>query len=460
MKTTERLLPIACSLLLLMCAACEKELMTENDVTKTEEPTDLTWLEDSGRLTIVTRSTSTETVSYPVTVYIMDSEGTCLRRETIATAGDELSVRLYAGNYQVYAIGGASAEGYSLPAADDATADSEITLKDGAAHADLMTAGSSIKIGRSEENRLTLSFVRKVMMLKSVEVSDIPDDATAVSLSLSPLNKAITLGGNYVSGAQTSTIALEKQSDGTTWKNASTQYLLPSEGASSITVSMTRADNTISYTYSTTQQLQANSELNISGRYTGDAGEFVLSGVFYGPTWAAPTNISFTFSEDGAQGEVSGGGNSTSGEGGSDEAAPALDSWYQNCFVFMSADDDSGEYTVVTLLHRSEVDINTADKSQSDLISEINAALPDFDINGITGWRLPTEDEAKAVRAARVNTNVAKQGGQAMNGDERYFYNKGNDEVGAFWGRGDLAPALTGTMHLRPVTTLRFKKQQ
>ena len=457
MKTLKTLFPIL-SAAMLVLTACEKELIDESADSEAALSQDSTLVEDASQLTIVTRSTSSEPISYPVVVYVMNSDGDCLHQQTLASATDELSLRLFAGTYQVYAVGGADASVYSLPTADAATADTEIALLEGAAHTDLMQASSTVTIGRNENNHLTLSFARKVMKVSSVQITDMPDDATSVAISLAPLYKGLSLDGSYVAGALSATIDLVKQSDGTSWANASPLFILPSEGVATITVRMTRAGRTTKYIYTTTQQLQANSELNISGRYTGDAGEFSLSGVFSGPTWGDPTNIDFTFDENGAQGTVSGG--STSGEGtANSDAAPAVKSWYKNCYVFMSADE--GDETVVTLLHRSEVDIAVEEtKSNADYLAEINAALPDFAVNGITDWRLPTEDEAKQIHAAVVNkSGVVSQGGKLMTADERYFYDKGNNEVGAFLGKGDISSAFaTKVMHLRPVTTLRFSK--
>ena len=458
MKTVvfQHSLTALCVLLSLLGASCEKSLMDDDD-DNLESPEPAAAQSEESSLTIATRSGGAGSVSYPVTVYIMDSEGTCLRCETLASAADELSVRLASATYQVYAVGGATDAAYSLPTADEATADGEIALKEGMTHADLMTSKSTVRVGRSENNSLLLSFVRKVLKVASIEIADIPEGATAVAVSLAPLYNNVQLNGNYTAGSGdlSSTIALARQADGTTWKNTSTLNLLPSVGAVTITVKMTFGGVTTNYIYSTTQTLEANSELNISGRYTGDVGEFTLSGVFSGPAWGEPTNISFTFSENGAQGESGSGGGSSGSS--TDDAAPALKSWYKNCYVFMSEDDDAGEFTTVTLLHRSEVDIDGAGKTADAIEAEIDAALPGFDDVGISGWRLPTEAEAKAIPFGAFNLSVESNAGARMSTSDYYYYKEAG-ELHSFVGSAMPRDCDKG-QHLRPVATLRFKKQ-
>ena len=443
------------AVMMLLFAACEKAIVSE-DTVPDSSPT----LPKDSKLYIQTRSPGVEVVSYPVTVYVIDAEGTCVAKEILATAEEELSIDLPAGTFQVYAIGGATDEVYDLPDVDDAEAEYEISLRDNAVHADLMSARNTVKLGRNETNRLTLSFVRKVMNVKSITISDVPEKVTSVSVSLLPLYKNLLLNGNYASGnnQEEATISLVKQDDGTTWMNAGESYLLPAEDETTVKVSMTLNGKTYTYMYACNQTLVANCDVNIMGTYTGNLGEFTMSGVLYGTTWDDPVNISFKFNEEGAEADNGGGSGNEPAE---DEEAPALKSWYKNCFVFMSSEDD--DYVTVTLLHRNEVDIDVEDKTQADFISEINLALPDFAINGMTAWRLPTQTEAEAIRANTFNLHI-EDGADPMSANDLYFYDKGNNELGTFFGRGDLSSSFITSsvtfVHLRPVTTLKFRKQQ
>jgi len=443
---------ILCLVSLLFFTACEKELMQEESVVSdVDEETDV-----DSKLTILTRAAAGEEISYPVTVFVMDGDGNCIKKETLADADAAFSVKLPAATYQVYGIAGATEEDYTIPSAFDASANYELALKQGTVHGDLMTAQNTVTLGSSESNVLTLGFTRKVLNVKTITINQVPEDVTAVSVTLTPLYKSICLNGNYVAGtgdAQTATVSLTRQEDGTTWKNASECYLLPAVSAATITVKMTLNGIIISSSYSYSQTLQANSDLNITGTYTGNAGEFTMSGVFTGAVWGTPTNINFTFNESGAQdaGSTQGGGGSTTGSGD----APAKYTWYKNCMVISS--EDNGDQIVVTLIHRDEVEISTEGKTAAEVETAINAALPNFTIEGITGWRLPTSAEVGEIPTGVLNSEVEDHGGKAYHPGGYYFYKDG-DELGSFIANNPQFPYSVG-QYLRPVTTLSFPKQ-
>ena len=149
-------------------------------------------------------------VSYPVNIYIFNGSGVCVGVETISSDADELKLSLPEGRYDVYAIAGAEADDYELPTKEDATEDAVIALKDGHAHGDLMTAGNSVSLAYGEENTLTLSLERKVMMLETVTINNVPSNVTAVSVTVAPLYENIMLNGGYSGDNGEYTVSLAK----------------------------------------------------------------------------------------------------------------------------------------------------------------------------------------------------------------------------------------------------------
>ena len=79
------------------------------------------------------------TVAYPIAVYVFAGEE-CRAVQTIGDEGQTLNIPLVEGTYTVCAIGGASSSDYVLPTTDDAAATSDIALREGHSHGDLMTA--------------------------------------------------------------------------------------------------------------------------------------------------------------------------------------------------------------------------------------------------------------------------------------------------------------------------------
>ncbi len=283
-----------------MLAACSEDVLEERVSEKNEAAA-------GSLLQVRTRGTDDATVSYPVQVYVFQGEGSggseaeCLAVQTIGDAGQALNIALTEGTYSVYAVGGASSSDFTLPAKDEATPSTVIALKEGRTLTDLMAASATAMLVDGGSNTVTLGLQRKTMLIQDITISKIPSAATAVSVTIAPLWQSLTIGGTYSTEGQTTTIALTKQEDGRTWKNnAGSVFLLPpSSQPASISVNITVGGATNTYTYSTSDQLEAGYKINISGTYTEAVG-VNLTGTITGATWLGERTISFTFDESGS----------------------------------------------------------------------------------------------------------------------------------------------------------------
>lgn len=421
--------------------------------------------EGNSVLNVVTRSGESDAkVSYPITVYVMNTDGQCVRKLQLLTANDQLSMKLQPLTYNIYAIAGAADGDYSLPGQDDATATSEITLNEDATHGDLMSAKNTVTMSEEESSTLTLSLSRKVMHLESLVINNVPKSVDAVTVTLAPIYDNLLLNGEYSSTTGTQTVALTEQSDGTTWQNDDELFLLPSAGNATITVKFSRGGTVTSYAYSSPLALEANKHIRITGTFTG-TDELTLSGVITGATWNGTTTIEFNFDEEGST--TTGGGTTTDDNSGNQDdngseddvmegTAPAVGSYYQNCSYVLASNED-GDYVTVTLVHKDEASIIGSGKTIAGLEDEIEDALSSFEINGITGWRLPTEAEISTFTRAMFN---GLSGATPM-ANNNYFYLATN---------GIYAALITDTSvglgrpyslgeRLRPVTTLKFHKE-
>ena len=322
-------------------------------------------------------------VSYPVNVYIFDAESKCIELDVIASEDEELSLKLPEGNYDVYAIAGANEEDYDMPTKENATKDAVIALRDGHKHGDLMTAHSSVTLGSEESNTLTLSLERKVMMLETVTMSNIPDDVTGVSLTISPLHESLLLNGNYSSETGSYTVNLTKGSDGSTWKNTESAYLLEAVGMATFKVTLTRADGlNHSYSYSCQDELKANYKINISGTYKED--DIAIKGTITGATWAGTIDVDFTFNNGVIDDNIP-------------DYAPTVGTLYKDCYVLKS--ETSGNKTTVTLVTTSYKDkLAFEEGNQESMKTAVDAGIAELAVDEIEGWRLPTLEELKYVK--------------------------------------------------------------
>lgn len=395
---------LALGLTILCFYACEKAVSLE-DYT------------DSANATLYVRTMAVSTseeedISYPIQVYVFSGQK-CAALQTIADESQTLSIPLVEGNYSVLAIGGASSDTYSLPTQANAAPSMEITLQEGKSHADLMLAKSNVTLVDGGTNTLTLAMERKVMQLQSVVLEGIPSAATAVSVTISPLWEKLN-GTDFAGETGALTVALTKETGSRTWKLANSQYLLPpSDSPTAITVNVVKSGGTSSYTYNTAEQLEEGYKINIEGTYTEAIG-VTLGGTITGSVWKGEKNISFEFNESGSTGVED---ENTGNEGESSEEetpvigdVPAVGSIYQGCYV-LSVSKTDGTAEVLLLSPNPKV-MSYADKIESDAaLAAIDAALPDCAVDGISGWRLMTEEEANIVLQHRTSIpNFDKSG--------------------------------------------------
>lgn len=403
-------------------------------------------------LQVRTRTGDETTVSYPVQVYVFQSDE-CRAVQTIGDAGQALNIALTEGTYSVYAVGGAGSEDYDLPAKGEAATTTALTLKEGKALTDLMAASATATLTDGGTNTVTLGLQRKTMLVEDVTIRQVPSAATAVSVTIAPLWQSLTVGGTYSGTAGSQTISLTKQSDGRTWKagrgasavsndggssegggsagdggddSAGGLYLLPpSSEPASVGVSITLGGATKTYTYSTTDELSAGYRISIDGTYTEAIG-VNLTGTITGATWLGQRTISFTFDESGSAAVNGGGGNDTggnndnTGEGGGtgggndnntggnsndnqdnlDNTIPAVGDTWNGGYVLAVGDAD-GEGNVDVTILSSDERVGWYNENAATMATNIASVLSDVGGGSGIDWHVPSRDEAKLMYAAR-----------------------------------------------------------
>ena len=360
-----------------MLVACEKDVV--------DEATSNVAREANALLQVTTRGTNDATVAYPVQVYVFAGDE-CQAVQTIGDAGQTLEIPLVEGTYAVYAIGGASSSDYNLPTMDDATTTTALTLKEGRTLTDLMTASAVATLVDGGTNTVTLGLQRKTMLIQDIIIKKIPTAATAVSVTIAPLWQSLNVNGTYSIAGQSTTIALTKQSDNRTWTNDAAFVMPPSSQPASVSVNITIGGTTKTYTYSTSDQLEAAYKINIDGTYTEAVG-VNLTGTITGATWLGERTISFNFDENGSSAAENMAG-----------SIPAVGDTYEGCYVL--AVDDADDHADVTLLAPTELsDIYDADAATMQ--ANIDAALATVTTGGYSGWAVPTTAEASLMYDAR-----------------------------------------------------------
>ena len=403
-------------------------------------------------LTVTTRSESgAEEVAYPVAVYLFDANKACIDFRRIESADASVVYDLVEGVYDVYAFGGVAEGKYTLPSVKEATLASVITLQDGQEHGDLMRANSSVTTTKGEANTINLSMNRCVSKIESIVIKQVPDDVTAVSVTLSKTYKSMAFDGT-MKDVNIEVITLEKSgTESGTWELKTPRHVLFDVAASaSVKISMTTNGNAKGYTYQLTDKWKSNYLYHINATYT-EKQNFHVTGTITGATWQGTEDIVFNFDETNTQ------------DGGSgptiNETAPEVGTLYKECYV-LSRTEESNAIKVLLLHPNQYSDVCNGTMSQEEARNSINSKLSEIaSENEITGWHLPNEAEMDVIYSigfAAINLKIPEP--KLLTDD--YFY----DDNGTIRGyllsskvKRDLS-LTTNKAILRPVAVVRFTK--
>lgn len=423
-----------------LLTSCEKEF------------SEVTPVNPESSLTVTTRSESgAEEVAYPVAVYLFDANKACIDFRRIESADASVCYDLVEGVYDVYAFGGVAEGKYTLPSVKEATLESVIALQDGQEHGDLMMANSSVTTTKGEANTINLLMNRCVSKIASIVIKQVPDDVTAVSVTLSKTYKSMAFNGTK-KDVNIEVITLEKSStESGTWELKTPRHVLFDVAASaSVKISMTTNGNAKGYTYQLTDKWKSNYLYHINATYT-EKQNFHVTGTITGATWQGTEDIVFNFDETNTQ------------DGGSgptiNETAPEVGTLYKGCYV-LSRTEESNAIKVLLLHPNQYSDVCNGTMSQEEARNSINSKLSEIaSENEITGWHLPNEAEMDVIYStgfAAINLKIPEP--KLLTDD--YFY----DDNGTIRGyllsskvKRDLS-LTTNKAILRPVAVVRFTK--
>ena len=337
-------------------------------VSCSEQESDLQSVYESSdnQLRIVTHTRGGEEgASSVASIFLFNGSSEYVRTLQTDAAGSytsaSASVKLPQGTYMLCALSPSDLSHFQFPATPSPT--SVISQAEGQAMGDLLMASATASLDDGESKTVNLELERKVLELSTVTISQVPDEVTAVTVSVAPFYSGIRFNGSYVEESPlTCTFALAESATAGVWEAAPHQLAFPSKGVPTITVTFTRGETgSSSYTYTAENALTANNRYNISGTYT----------------------------EPG-----SGTDDPNAGSGGSDNTeTPVAGQTYKGCYVVSV---DAAHSTAVLLSPTVKTRIPEI-KSQynNDLDACVKGELQIWQtVDGVTGmWRMPTAVE-------------------------------------------------------------------
>ena len=229
-------------------------------------------------------------------VYIFNSTGICVQLLSMDEESQQITTQLPPGQYTLYAIGGNDLTRFALPTQSEATSSSVITRLAGKVMDDLMMASVVVDLEEEESLNQNIALEHKVICLDDIEIRQVPQTATKVEVTFTPLYSSVCLDGSFpASPTESYKIALTKQADGSTWKAAPDQMLFPSKGTPTVNVTISTSTGNLSYSF-TAEAFSANHHFSIVGTYQTPQG-VTLTGILTAGDWGEDQEIAFDINE-------------------------------------------------------------------------------------------------------------------------------------------------------------------
>lgn len=418
-------------------------------------------------VSITTRSVSNATIEYPITLYAFNANGTLAASVTAEEADDALALELGAGSYKLVAM--ASTNGLTLP--ESPTASSVISIPEtGILSSPLQMGTAEVNITAEElttnlQNERTVNITLAYQVAKtSIKLTQIPQDATGVKVTLSPLYSNETFLGAF-SGKKDVELTLSKEEGTTgTWQSP-TVYTLPSvEGETfTITISITNGTVSKSYNYELVAGLEAENEYNFIGSYQNS---LHLTGTITASGWKTPQTVDFNFgfgNENGSETPTPDTpdvpeSNEPSTEEPEEEVYPveeiptAMSAWEKHLVVQVTNNGTEDEAEILLLGKKKDEEVNG---------SGLASAIASYEENNLSDWRLPTEEEMRYImtEVSSINEIITPDPifGNKLQTNAAYYCNDGT----SFFKLNDGYKGTTistSTYHLRLVKTVKVKK--
>lgn len=335
---------------------------------------------------------------YPLHLYFFGSQGTVSWDEEVLDQSEWPALSLPEGEYVFSVLSGLSSEDYLPPMALNSR--QFLTFSEGNyAKTPLVIGKNVIKLHNDVKVSVSLSYAVAALYLS---FGGIPAEAVSVEARISPVSSGITLEGTLSNDGQFASVPCEKVKG--VWK-AGPIYVLPSEGLQThLSLNIQTASEETVYGYYFNYPLEAGKPYRFVS--TGD-GEISLEGNNQIAGWTTEVSEEFPFEnmteeeeweEPGTpDGEEDAGGNQDEGDGQDTEG----DADVIVAEVLPESETVWGPFFVWKVESLSENEVMATLVSPRQWLlkkAEAISVCEAYEVDGITGWRTFTTEEAKEFR--------------------------------------------------------------
>lgn len=403
-------------LLLGLCQACSQlELDTADNGGQNDE--------GKCQVRVMARGADSQTDLYPLLVYAFSPSGKLIAQQQMTGEGQNINLQLPKATESTLVVVSADTDIYNLPAAP--TLQSAITLKAPSLPADATdkarqsakgyAASQPLQMGcavvKPATSQATVSIQLNYKMASAnISLAGLPASCTDASVSIASPAQSVDLSGE-LAGTGTSCIPLHN--DNGVWTSGEV-YLFPTQGEqTTFTIAINNAGSESFSAVNYMAPLRAGTPYTLNGNYVDDA--WSLSGSVTPSEWEDPINLSFDFSPDSSVtlGEDSGSGSDNPSGGDSDDlyevdympVAPCV--W--NGFLMIDIGTEDGNNTCDALLMSIADFGSVASALHTSRGNEAADIALDYTENGLTGWIIPTKEDALSLRTKYLEYNEDMQ---------------------------------------------------
>jgi hypothetical protein len=397
---------------LLLMASCEVVDLTDLHSSNSSQGST-----SANAQTLRVNATATEgTISYPVTVYAFDADGSYVASQAIESASGSLSLKLDPGSYRIVALAGT----------DDITIEeveglgSKINVPSQSTTA-LQMGSANVTITSTPVN----AYINMGYMVSGVRftLSNVPEDATAVSVTVSNVATQMDFSGTPA-GNSTTVAPLSYSVSDKVWQSDEI-YIVPAKEQKTIfSINITRPDNTETYAYTYPSALVVGTPYHFRGKYTKQEDQpgqeeqsgILLEGDFSAAVWDELQTIDFDF----------GGNDIGTAEG--NEYIPSGSIWNGHVVAIAeSIDEHNEELLLYSIAEWTDVSSSLPKSSYPNMADSIAKSYIEGDLSG---WEIPTKAQVDAIKAiyyAGSGTSLSTLLEQVEGGSVGYWENSGNN---------------------------------
>ena len=349
----------------------------------------------TAKLNVITRSVTNNDLHYPLIIYAFDENGQLKTQKVVNSSTESVKMNLAEGKYRLVAVSGAA--GYDIPG--EVELSSNIATKNGN-YSDVELAVGRADVVVSGTSSATIQMALQVAGI-NIELDGLAEDVSAVVVNIAKQAQSVTFDGTLGEGGNST---IECKYENGIWKTGEV-FVFPGSASSTVfSITTTDDSGTHTYGYTYSSAMKAGQPYRLNGTFSSGV---IVNGVIEYSGWNNEIVLGFNF----GPGISETGGGDAGGNGGTTPSDTDLEvtnipqaGSVLNGHVVALVENASSSSADVILLSVSEW--GKVSSGNSETPTESTNRASEYSESGMTGWRVPTKDEATKLKTSYGGANL------------------------------------------------------